>query len=127
MSAPSGPPLKVFVCPECGGQCGEMDMTQFAHGHWHHASGVHFVKAEEVEVIPVADFERLLEKLAIEAIHHRAAAIDDRKEGEKLADGVDAAAAAKCWARERIHNEAASRIEQLLAASEIPESTEGGL
>jgi hypothetical protein len=51
MSAPSGPPLKVRICSECGER-----VPDASTGHSH---GDTYPRAEEVEVIPVAKAEEL--------------------------------------------------------------------
>lgn len=64
MSAPSGPLLKVFVCPRCGVQiASHFSYDALPQGHYHPKPEGHgwgeYVKAEEVEVIPVVRAEEL--------------------------------------------------------------------
>jgi hypothetical protein len=59
MSALSRSPLKVFVCPDCQQQVPETAKaevivgSEWVVGHFHGGDNARFVKAEEVEVIPV--------------------------------------------------------------------------
>lgn len=70
--------LRVWLCPECG-QRADFDKREMRYGHKHHFPEREtkgwgtFVPAEEVEVIPAADFEGFKQRLtsdeAIRAVH----------------------------------------------------------